>query len=152
MRIASTGVNFFALPVQLKQNKSVNATINNAHKIFNVRAFVFLITIYSEALLKSISPNGILITNPTIAPIKDSARYFTIYSPRIFTSLMPIAFITPISRYSSESVKPIVNLNTTNEIIIKNKLTTKSTAETTISIVYICLNKSLLPDKTTPQS
>ena len=34
--IASTGVNFLALPVQLKQNKSVNATINNDYTTLTI--------------------------------------------------------------------------------------------------------------------
>ena len=78
-------------------------------------------------------PNGKLNISPMNAPVIESAVYFTRYNPLIFKLLIPIAFITPISRNSSANVKVIVKRKMINAIIIKIILTTRIMPVTTIS-------------------
>ena len=82
-------------------------------------------------------PKGKLRQRPIAVPITDKARYFTIYSPLIAPFFMPIAFMTPISRYSSATVKLMINLSITIEISIRQTLTTNSKAAMRRSIIYI---------------
>ena len=49
----------------------------------------------------------------------------------------------PISLNSSEIVKPIVCLSTTNDTMMRNKLTIRRSAATIIDIMYVVLIVSL---------
>ena len=85
---------------------------------------MLIITDLEETLI-SISPKGKLKARPISEPIRESPAYFTRYNPLILKLPIPIAFITPISRNSSERVKVIVKRSTTNAMAISTRLTTR---------------------------
>ena len=87
----------------------------------------------SRLYAQSILPNGKLRTTPIVAPSTANPKYFTRYKVLIPKLLIPIAFITPISRNSSESVKVMVNFKTKNAIRIRIILTTSKMPTTIIS-------------------
>ena len=91
---------------------------------------------FCEETLISILPKGKLKVRPIAAPITESPIYFTRYNPRILKLPMPIAFMTPISRNSSESVKEIVKRKTTNAVIIRIMLTISRIPTTIMSKTY----------------
>ena len=97
-----------------------------------------------------ISPKGIPAKNPTTAPKIAIARYLTIYKFCILLFLIPIAFITPISRYSSLMVNPIVNFSRTSEMMIRQILTIRNTPAVIISMIYVSLMTSRVPVKAIP--
>ena len=123
LRMASTGVYFLTFPVQLKQKSSVTATTSTEHKPLTRTPPTASITIVSDTLRSIISPKGILAKKPMMAPTRASTAYLTMYSPRIVTFGIPIAFITPIWRNSSVRVKLIVKRSITNATTIKQTLT-----------------------------
>ena len=86
-----------------------------------------------DTILSSILPNGNDSVKPMVAPKTEIARYFTRYNERIFPSGIPIAFIMPICRNSSLSVKLIVKRKITTAIKISAMLTTSRTPAMTIS-------------------
>ena len=77
--------------------------------------------------------NGILSKNPTTAPATASIKYFARYRLRILKLLIPIAFITPISRNSSEIVNVMENFSTTKDTRIRQILRTNIVNATIIS-------------------
>ena len=83
----------------------------------------------------SIFPNGMLHTYPMPAPTIAIPKYFTIYRERIEVFGRPTAFITPISRNSSEMVNLIVNFSTTNDTIIRPMLMTRITIATSVFMI-----------------
>ena len=54
-----------------------------------------------------------------------NSEVFCKVQPRIFMFRMPIAFITPISRNSSERVKAMVNRSTAKDMMIRIRLTAR---------------------------
>ena len=132
-RIASTGENFFTSFVQRKANKRITtitrtAPSTDSRKEYSVSSTILLLTVWS-----SMPENGILNKKPTTAPATASMRYFIRYRLRILKLLMPIAFITPISRNSPEIVNVMENFNTTKETIIRQILRISMVNAITIS-------------------
>ena len=95
---------------------------------------IVLVTLSNKSL-----ENGKLKANPIKEPKTEITKYLVKYKLLIFISLIPIAFMTPISRYSSVMVKVIVNLKMTNETMIKQTLRIKVMNARTMFMKYAAL-------------
>ena len=105
-------------------------------------------TYYEEVLTtfvgsNSNAPNGKLKPNPINEPMIAITKYFVKYKLLIFPFLIPIAFITPISLYSSVIVNVIVNFNTTKATIIKQTLRINVINATIMFMIYAVLKVPL---------
>ena len=142
--IALTGDNLFIFRVHLIQNNTTIKTTINEHNIFIKMPPLLSKIIEKETDSSNNFPKGIPATKPIKVPIIAIVKYFIRYNNLILKLLIPIAFITPISRYSCVIVKEIVNFNTTNAMSIRQILTTIRTPDNIIFIIYAIFKVSLL--------